>query len=334
MAHISSPGINTSLIVGYLAYAQKSSLYWLCIMLAVRSAFFSVLMLYGAAALACFEQADGSTPKLVIPLQEPTKLAHNQFFLTLLPQLLERSQDEYGPCELQFFGEPLSHERISALIAKNRYLSMNWASTAKDREHKLRAIKEPLLKGLMGFRVMILHSDNKHALRHVKTPTQLKQFSFGLGGSWPDVDVMKANGFKVITTSSYELLFRMLSAGRFDLLSRGFNEAIPEAKLHEHKNITVDPYITVVYPLPVYFFINRDNNKLAERIASAIAAMRADGSFDNIFYADPDIAKSLDDLRLEERTKIYLCNPSLPADVPFDRPELWHYPINNDACRS
>ncbi len=54
----------------------------------------------------------------------------------------------------------------------------------------------------------------KTALDSVESLDDLRTFAFGLGLGWVDVGILKSNGFRVVTGSSYEGLFEMLVAGR------------------------------------------------------------------------------------------------------------------------
>ncbi len=289
-------------------------------------------LLWSAASSACIKVPDSDIPQLLIPLQEPTKLVHNQFFLTLLPELLRVTEARYGPCELRAIEQRLSSSRIAIMIRQNNGLSLNWASTSVTREASLRPIRFPLLRGLMGHRIMIVSSEHPDLLKEVTSVEDLRGFLFGLGTSWPDTDILRANGFTVITANHYDLLFKMLSAGRFDVLSRGFNEALPEAELHADKGVVVDPYIVLIYPMPVYFFIAPDNDLLAERLETGLVQLLESGRYEELFYNDPDIRRALDGLNIEGRRKIFICNPTLPDDVPFDSPDLWHFPAQYASC--
>ncbi|MDO6423149.1 substrate-binding periplasmic protein [Saccharophagus degradans] len=284
------------------------------------------------SAMACFEQPNGQPAKLVIPLQEPTKLVHNQFFLTLLPQILAVTEEEFGPCELAFYKQPLSSARVAAYLNQNKVIGLNWASASSERDKQLRAIKIPLLKGLMGHRILLLKKDNKDLLKNVKTVEDLKPFVFGLGESWPDTYILKYNGLKITTAAHYDLLFKMLDAGRYDLLSRGYSEALPELELHSDKDITYDEHIVLIYPLPVYFYVSPKNPELAKRIEKGLITLVNNGQFDKLFYNSPDIAQSLAVLNFEKRTKIYLCNTYIPEGAQLDNPALWHFPNKVDTC--
>ena len=55
----------------------------------------------------------------------------------------------------------------------------------------------------------------------VKTVEDLKKFKIGVGQGWLDVEILRADGFTVVTGSNYEGLFEMLANGRSDALVAG-----------------------------------------------------------------------------------------------------------------
>lgn len=291
-----------------------------------------ILCMFTHKVQSCTFDNQSNLAVLYIPYQEPSKRIHNQFFLTLLDAILKRTETEYGKCNVLEHNIPLTHKRIDVLLGKNEHINLTWTSTSKKREAQNQAVKEPLLKGLMGYRVMLVNKNNKHILQNINSIEQLRQFTFGLGRGWPDVEIMKYNKFEVIQTSTFEQLYKMLARGRFDLLSRGYAEALPDVNLHKEKGLELDPYLSLIYPMPVYFFVSKQNQKLANRLKSGIQSLRADGTFDSIFYNDPDIKNSLKQLNINSRKKLYLCNPTLQIDKAMQDEAFWHYPIDSNAC--
>jgi hypothetical protein len=135
---------------------------------------------------------------------------------------------------------------------------------------------------------------------------------------------MRANGFSMVTSSSYENLFGMLIARRFDAFPRGLNEAQREleARRHIYPQLAVERTLALYFPFPVYFWVNRNNVALARRIERGLRLALADGSFRKLFetYHATEIAK----LRREPRRVIQLDNPLLPPGTePPDTGWWW-----------
>lgn len=150
-----------------------------------------------------------------------------------------------------------------------------------------------------------------------------QQLIFGLNSQWADLPIMRANGFTVETSLSYEKLFAMLTAGRFDAFPRGLNEAARE--LEERKKsypqLAVEQTCALFFPYPVYFWVSRDNAALAQRIERGLKLALADGSFRQLFesYHATEIAT----LAKDKRQVIRLANPVLPAGTAEPDTRWW-----------
>jgi hypothetical protein len=140
---------------------------------------------------------------------------------------------------------------------------------------------------------------------------------------------LQDNGFTVVTGESYEGLFRMLVANRFDFFSRSVDEAYRE--YDERKNLLptmkVEETILLHFPTTRYFFVQRSpqGGKLAKRVERGLNLMIADGSSDAHFrkYKDPLIERA----HLKSRKLFHIPNPHLSAETPLARKELWYDPF-------
>jgi hypothetical protein len=64
----------------------------------------------------------------------------------------------------------------------------------------------------------------------VKTLDDLRQLQAGQGHDWPDTEILRFNGLNVQVSASYESLFTMLRAQRFDYFPRSIIEIWDEQK--------------------------------------------------------------------------------------------------------
>ena len=103
-----------------------------------------------------------------------------------------------------------------------------YQSTTPEFEKTLTAIHIPVDKNIGGYRVFLIRKENKDKFNNIKTLDDLRKFNIGLGLSWLDVEILKANQFNVITGSNYDGLFEMLINNRFDIFLRGADEIIGE----------------------------------------------------------------------------------------------------------
>ena len=148
----------------------------------------------------------------------------------------------------------------------------------------------------------------------------------GQGLDWPDVSILRANGLTVTVGASYDGLFDMLNAGRFDYFPRGMNEPWTEVKAHKEKGFIVEEQLLLKYPAPTYFFVHKDNVALANRINEGLLLAIEDGSFDTIFYGHPANKGIFKLTNIKSRKVFDLKNPLLPTKTPLDDHRLWHLP--------
>jgi hypothetical protein len=153
----------------------------------------------------------------------------------------------------------------------------------------------------------------------------LKKFSFGQGIGWNDNAVYASQGIPVVQ-GPYSQLPQMLAAKRFDLYPRGAIEILDEyARIApQNSDIAIEQHLLIYYPFPYYFFFNRNDVALKQRVEAGLRLMQKDGSFDRIFYKHHHLA--IEKLNLKGRRVIKLNNPLLPKDTPLDEPGVWYQP--------
>jgi ABC-type amino acid transport substrate-binding protein len=195
--------------------------------------------------------------------------------------------------------------------------------TNAEREARMLPIKIDILRGIVGFRVFVIRAADQARIARMDEQTLRRELTFGLNSQWADLPVMRANGFTVETSSSYENLFGMLVAKRFDAFPRGLNEAgreLGERRL-AYPQLAVEQTKALYFPFPVYFWVNKDNAALAQRIERGLTAALADGSFRKLFetYHATEIAQ----LAKEKRQVIRLNNTILPAGTVAPDTHWW-----------
>lgn len=247
----------------------------------------------------------------------------NDYFISLLQLALDKTRDEYGDYQLEPSPEPMNQGRAISQLAIGEQIDVIWSMTSRLRENQLRPIRIPLLKGLMGYRIFVIRAEDEVWFRTLRTLDQLRDLRVGQGHDWPDADILRANGFRVETSTDYETLFQMLQAGRFDFMPRAVNEPWEEVHARKELNLTVENTLLLYYPTANYFFVNKDNDALAKRLEKGLELAIADGSFDQLFNRHPINAFALEHARLNQRRMLKLENPLLPMATPLARKELW-----------
>ena len=195
--------------------------------------------------------------------------------------------------------------------------------TNAEREAAMRPIKIDILRGIVGFRIFVIRAADQERIARMDERALRRQLTFGLNSQWADLPIMRANGYSVVTSTSYENLFGMLAGGRFDAFPRGLNEAARELeeRRQPYPQLAVEQSKALFFPFPIYFWVNKDNSALAQRIERGLKLALADGSFRQLFesYHAAEIAR----LAKEKRLVIRLDNPILPAGTPAPDTQWW-----------
>lgn len=238
---------------------------------------------------------------------------------------LQQALDKAGsPLRLQPSEHPMEQERALVSLAEDSAVDVVWSMTSAERERRLLPVRIPLDKGLYGWRIALLRQDRPLLLRHVRQLADLQGWRAGQGHDWPDTQILRYNGLPVEVTSSYDSLFRMLDAGRFDYFPRAVIEIWDEAEHNREAAITIDRHLLLHYPTALYFFFSPHNPQLAETVERGLERALADGSFDRLFLQH--YGASLRRVDFARRRLIELRNPLLPAATPLRRRELWFHP--------
>lgn len=243
----------------------------------------------------------------------------------ILRTALEKTVAEFGPFTLRASKQHTNGLRYLNNLANDTELNVVWSSTTEEKERNYLPIRIPLRKGILGYRVMLVHKDKQALLKNVRTLADLKKFTLGQGVGWDDIKLYEANGINVIE-AKYSNLFRMLNYQRFDLLPRGINEVFTEFEKESAQNpdIVIDDNILIHYPWPYYFFVSKNNQSLHKRLELGLNKMIKDGSFDAIFWKYN--GKAIEAINFKSRHIIEIQNYLLPKATPLKNNSLWFHP--------
>jgi hypothetical protein len=267
--------------------------------------------------------APSSIDTIIFPKQQDITEQQNTYFYKLLELILTKTQHEFGAYALQPTRESLPQKRAVLMLEKNQRINLFWTMTSRKREEKLRAVYFPLLKGLLGHRVFIIRSSDQHKFNRVNTLEDLKQLTAAQGVGWPDVDILKSNGLKVIETLDYKNLIDMLKAKRYDYYPRGITEAWGELNQLNDEQLMIESRLLLRYKAPLYFFVNKDNQRLHNRLYQGLILSLKDGSFDQLFYQESNVTQGLQKANINARLVFDLSNPDVLDSRIFDQPDLW-----------
>jgi len=230
------------------------------------------------------------------------------------------------PYHLQPVPQPIGQGRaIRQLSSGQGPVDILWSMTSDVRERELLPLRFPLDRGLMGWRLLLVRRADQQRFAGIRNLDGLASMTAGQMHDWPDTQILRANGLKVGTGSSYSSLFAMLERGRTDYFPRSVLEIEDDlARFGARHDLVIAPGLLLRYPTAFYFFVSPREPRLAEDLSRGLERALSDGSLLALFnqYMRTQ-SKRLD---LHERHVLALSNPLLPAATPLRRPELWEEP--------
>ena len=291
-------------------------------LLVVLLAFVGSSLSLASSAAAELDKPESAKSALVKPA--PVKIASRgdtnaKYAIDMIKLALSKVNVPY---ELAVREAHLSTMRLREGL-DNDEIDIIWTATNSKMEENYQPIRVPLYKGLLGYRILIVHKDNKHMFDDVHTMDDVLKHSYGQGFGWTDTTIMQASGLEVVTTPKYHGLFHMADGQRFDGFPRGVHEPWSEVASRPQLDLTIDENVMFVYKMPYYLFVSNHRPELALDLRKGFEIAIADGSFDRQFFQDPTVRMVMEKAKLDQRRVFNLINPDLPAETPLDRKELW-----------
>ena len=236
-----------------------------------------------------------------------------EFFPQALELALSKTAERDGTFKLSFYPRALNSARALSMLKKGE-VDVIWTMSDPERERDFIPVRISLLRGLSSHRIFLIRAEDRQKFASVKNLDQLRQFTAGVGALWPDTDVLRANDLPVTTASSYELLFNMLIGKRFDYIPRGLYEVWDEFEIHKDRGLVIEESLMLHYKGPNYFFVNRNNPALAERIDRGLRLAIEDGSLDALFMSFSSFSKGMAVMENPNRRLFHLKTPSEMAE--------------------
>jgi len=250
------------------------------------------------------------------PLQ--TYKEHHIYPLSLLKLAISKIDSEYQLAPSDIF---MNQGRALKQLAARDNIEVLWTMTSKAREQTLNAIRIPIYKGLIGWRVFLTNANTHLDFTKPIPLEQMQKLKVVQGHDWPDTAILRHNQFNVQTGPDYGGLFKMLQYKRVDLMPRSIIEVWNELKVNTASNIKLEQHTLISYPTASYYFVSKDNKVLAEAVRRGLEIALKDGSFDALFQLH--FSKMIRQAKLDTRTHYRLENPLLTKETPLENKRLW-----------
>jgi hypothetical protein len=226
----------------------------------------------------------------------------------LLRLALEKTVAEYGPYEM-VKSAPMGQKRAIEELEQRRGLDVLALPTSPEREEQMLPIRIPYLKGLLGLRICFIRPGEQSRFDDVRSieDWQKSNLIIGAGAHWPDSEILRYNGFDLVTVASSSSLPEMLKRGRFDCLLYSVSDIMIHKQCAACEELAIEESMLLIYPNPQFFFVNKSDRALHQRIKLGLERAISDGSYLAVF--NETHSEAVKQLNVMNREHIYLENP-------------------------
>lgn len=215
------------------------------------------------------------------------------------------------------------HEMI-----RGKKVDVYWMGTDLERERKLRPIRIPLDRGLIGHRRFIIQKSMQGAFDGVTDLKALNSYFACQGVEWPDTKVLRMAGLQVREITSFERIFQEVASLRCEYFPRGYFEGYSEVEQRKasYPDLMFYENLILHYPFALYFFVNPKDEELARWIEMGLEKMIDNGEFVKHMEQHP-LTKVVFPLnKVKSLRWIHIENPQMPAGTDYKNPRYWFQP--------
>lgn len=219
-------------------------------------------------------------------------------------------------------GSPMEQKRVTHELMRGELVDINWMALNDERRNNLQLIPVPLDRGLMGFRRLIIHQKNSKKIHAINSLAQLTQLRACQGLDWPDTMIMRAAGLQVVEVAGFENIFQQVVAQRCDYFPRGYLEVDQELAIRQktYPELVV-PQLMIYYPSSLFYFVNKQEQALAQWIQLGLERLIDNGKFMAYMHSHA-LTRQYFPLRFNG-SLIAIPNPYLPVELGTNNSRYW-----------
>ncbi len=244
---------------------------------------------------------------LVIPGPSTPFKVRNPFIEKLLKLIFAKQNIELT---LEYAKENISQGRALKELNNNGVIDLTWSVTTHEREQALTPIRIPLYQGFIGWRVFIIRKGNQTMFDNITSLNELGKLLAIQRFDWPDHQVFIDNNLDVDGSLPFAQMYKAIENGLADYFPRSVLEVTRELNSIKSNQLTVENSLLLKYPSSYYFFVGKNNTKLAEMIKRGFALVLADGSYQLLFQEC--FGSALKALNLKQRKVLHLKSSLMP----------------------
>ncbi len=271
--------------------------------------------------LALFSLSAQAALTVRIPQPEPFPPLYS-YYRQLLTLALEKSGEEFTihPVALN---DP--QPQLALRLRDGKPINLLWAGTSGEYERHLLPIRIPLLRGLSGFRLLLINRIRQQEFSRVQRLSDLAAFTGVQGVGWSDIDILKRAGLNINAAPRHTILDMLNRNQHVDYYPRSLVEAQAELQTatEHYPLLMAEPRLLLYYPFAIYFFVSPEHPELAEALERGLSRAYTDGSFITLFEQHPQIRASLPVLQ-QPRLRLELANPNLTESTRALPDHYWY----------
>lgn len=242
--------------------------------------------------------------QLTIPSSLTGNEGKNHFVESLLKHIFAAQGYKLA---LSYSDIPSNKVRTAKLLSQNNTIDLFWANARTDVTQQLSAIKIPIYNGYIGYRLLLINSNSISTLAKVSSLSQLATFTAVQKKDWLDYQILVANGLKVEGNLTFKAMFRATEQGLVDYFPRSILEIDRELIKFGSAKLAIEPSLLIVYPTASYFYVNKDNKKLAHIVNNGFNTILENGKYQRLF--EQTFGEIINKHQLSDRQIIKLKNP-------------------------
>ncbi len=284
--------------------------------------FFKIIIIALSLILgACFV-APSHAQYLTLLGPQSAEDVSQSYFIALLDKAL--SQQGPNPYKFNVTNELGPTQGRTVQLLSSGLIDVFWMGTSVDREKKFKAIKIPLFKGLLGYRVSIIHRQQVSRFDSLNE-SQFRKLIACQGEHWPDTQILLHNQYEVMPIARFELMFDMVDRGRCDYFPRAIFEGYGELEKAQARlpELTIYDNVILHYPFPIYFFVDKSRAELAAKIESGLEAMIDSGEHEALMKRHPMTRHLFPIEQWQNKTIFRLDNPFLDRKIDLTQERYW-----------
>ncbi|MEZ7196626.1 hypothetical protein [Pseudodesulfovibrio karagichevae] len=260
--------------------------------------------------------------RLVLPADTSPLDTRWRFPLEVLTRAMMATEDTDGPFCIGRYRLPMHFDRALAELGDGKSINVSIATASREWDEKALPVRVPIFRGVKSYRLLLVNSQSLDRFRDVRTMDDFRRLKGGVVYQWISEDILDRTGCALVRATSYEGLFSMLAARRFDYIPSSLSDCYREASTRTVKNpdLRVEPTLALYIPCPQFFYVSPAFPGLADRIRRGMAILDGNGTLDRMFHDNFD--ETIRRADLNHRRIIRIDNPNLPDGIPPEDPVL------------